>query len=79
MKPLRTMSVWSVAIGLELGAESLGLRRQVRFYCLDCLPRMDPAGSADVLDTPWARECMACTGPREPVVMVTRDAPAPIR
>lgn len=34
---------------------------------------MDPTGAGSVLDTPWARECMACTGPREPVVMVTME------
>ncbi len=73
MKSLRQMSVFSVAIGLELGLESLGTPKRVRFLCLDCLPTMDPTGAGSVLDAPWARECMACTGPREPVVMVTME------
>lgn len=61
-----TPSIWSIAIGIEVGSRDAV---RVRFWCLDCLPRMDPAGAWAVRDAPWARECMACVGPREPVVM----------
>lgn len=56
----RAPSVWSIAIGLELGAESLGIvGRRVRFYCHNCLGKHDPHGEASVHRTPYS-ECMGC-------------------
>ena len=59
---IRGMSVWTIAIGLELGIESLGITgRRVRFYCFSCLGRHDPHGEASVHRAVYASECMDCT------------------
>lgn len=59
---LRSMSVWTIAIGLELGIESLGITgRRIRFYCWSCLARHDAKGEAAVHRAPYASECMDCT------------------
>ena len=56
------MSVWTIAIGLEIGIESLGITgRRVRFYCSSCLARHDPKGDASAHRAVYASECMDCT------------------
>jgi hypothetical protein len=59
---IRGMSVWTIAMGLEIGIESMGITgRRVRFFCFSCLAREDPKGEASVRRAPFATECMRCT------------------
>lgn len=74
MKNLRDMSVWSIAIGLELGLESQGVRACVRFVCLHCLQSEEFKGWV-VHEAPYAIECMRCVHPTEPIVSVTQRLP----
>lgn len=56
------MSVWTIAMGIEIGIESMGITdRRVRFFCYHCLAKHDPNGEAAVHRAPYASECMRCT------------------
>lgn len=77
MTSLRDMSVWSIAIGVELGLGDALQGRRIRFYCLDCIGALDPRGEWPVQRAPYASECMHCIAPREPIVSAIEPGSCP--
>jgi len=75
MTSLYTMSVWLIAIGLELGLADDLQGRRIRFLCTHCLGVADPRREHPAQDAPYAAECMECPNEtREPILSVILPA-----
>ena len=63
------MSVWSVAMGLDIVSEGAGKPRRHLFLCAHCLERQPDSAAAWVYTAPHARECMRCTHPTAQILI----------
>ena len=67
----RRMSVMSAAIGLSLRSDIHGKPTHYRFLCVDCYNLEDPKWERDAENAPGFHECMRCTHPTEPILLVS--------